>query len=137
MQSQQQHVALGSHAADPPRITTNPRGINDAVLGKPVTFTLEATGTEPLNYKWGHKIGDGNDVERILGANSSTLTIPKVKKSDEGSYCCIVSNYAGSETSECATLTVGEIYFINNLETRMIHMDEEVMVATTTHRYTL
>ena len=86
-----------------------------------MTFAIEATGTEPLNYQWGHKIEDGNDVERIPGTNSSTLTIPSVQKSDEGSYCCIVSNCAGSETSECATLTVGEIYiFINNLETRMI-----------------
>ena len=45
-------------------------------------------------------------VERFPGANSSTLTIPSVQKSKEGS---IISNYAGSETSESATLTVGEL----------------------------
>ena len=32
-----------------------------------------------------------------------------MQKSNEGSYRCTVSNYAGSETSECATLTVGEL----------------------------
>ena len=48
------------------------------------------------------------DVERFPGANSSTLTIPSVQKSNEGSYRCIVSNCAGSETSEFATFTVGE-----------------------------
>ena len=60
-------------------------------------------------------MGDGNagwqlcDVERFPGANSSTLTIPSVQKSNEGSYHCTVSNYAGSATSESATLTVGEL----------------------------
>ena len=105
----QQHVVFGSLAADPPRITTHPRGIKDAVPGNPVTFTIQATGTEPLNYQWERKIGDANDVERIPGANSSTLTISSVQKSNEGSYHCTVSNCAGSETSQCATLTVGEL----------------------------
>jgi len=42
---------------------------------------------------------------------------PSVQKSNEGSYCCTVSNCAGSETSECAILTVGKIYFfVSNLE---------------------
>ena len=105
----QQLVACRSHLADRPRITTHPCGVNDAVPGNLVTFTIQATGTEPLNYQWVRKIGDTNDVERIPGANSSTLTIPTVQKSDEGSYYCTVSNCAGSETSECATLTVGEL----------------------------
>ena len=79
-----------------------------AIPGKPVAFTIKATGTEPLNYQWEHKTGDGNDVERIPGAKGSTLTIPDVQKSNEGSYHCTVSNCAGSATSECATLTVGK-----------------------------
>ena len=106
----QHHVALDFHAADPPRITTHPCGVKNADPDKPVTFSIQATGTEPLNYQWEHKTRDGNEVERIPGANSSTLTIPKVKKSSEGSYHCTVSNCAGSETSEYATLTVGKIY---------------------------
>ena len=113
-QQSQLHSAFGSHAANPPRITTHPRGVKNAVRDKPVTFTIQATGTEPLNYQWEHKAGDGNEVERIPGANSSTLTIPKVKKSDEGSYQCIVSNCAGSETSKFATLTVGELKLLCN-----------------------
>ena len=47
-------------------------------------------------------------MEKIPGANGSTLTIPSVQKSNEGSYHCTVSNCAGSETSQCATLTVGK-----------------------------
>ena len=48
------------------------------------------------------------DVESFAGANSSTLTIPSVQKSNEGSYHCTVSNCVGNVISECATLTVGE-----------------------------
>ena len=107
-------LLFGSHAADPPRITTHPHGVKYAVPGKPVAFSIQATGTQPLNYQWEHQIGDESggwllcDVERFPGANTSTLTIPSVQKLNEGSYCCTVSNCAGSVTSECATLTVGK-----------------------------
>ena len=104
----QQHVALDFHAADPPRITTHPYEIKDAVPGNLVAFAIQATGSEPLNYQWKRKIEDGNDVEKIPGANSSTLTILSVQKSNEGNYCCTVSNCAGCETSELHTLTVGK-----------------------------
>ena len=100
--------SFGSLAADPPRITTHPRKIEYTLPGNLVTFTIQATGTEPLNYQWERKIGDANNVKRIPRANSSTLTISSVQKSNEGSYHCTVSNCAGSETSQCATLTVGK-----------------------------
>ena len=106
----QKHVVFGSLAADPPRITTHPYEIKDAVPGNLVTFTIQATGTEPLNYQWEHKIGHENDVKRIPGANSTTLIILSVQKSNEGSYHCTVSNCAGSETSKYATLSLGELY---------------------------
>ena len=98
----------------------------DAVLDEPVTFTIQATGTEPLKYHWEHKSRDGSqgwqscDVESFPGANSSTLTIPKVQKSDEGSYHCTVSNLAGSETSECATLALGELNCMHTVS--LVHM---------------
>ena len=100
---------------EPPSITDHPKSLKDAVPSKPLAFSIKATGTEPLNYQWQHKTRDGSggwqscDGERFPGATSSTLTIPSVQRSNEGSYCCTVSNYAGSETSECATLTVGEL----------------------------
>ena len=104
----QHYVACGSYAADPPKITTNPREIKDAISGNPVTFSIQATGTESLNYQWKLKSGgESEGWERFAGANNSTFTIPSVQKSNEGSYCCTVSNGAGSKTSQCATLTVG------------------------------
>ena len=110
--SQLHSVLHLSHAADPPRIITHPQELKDAVPGKLATFRIEATGTEPLSYQWQYEAGSEGlqlyDVEKSPGANSSTLTIPRVKKLNEGSYYCIVSNCAGSETSRCATLSLGE-----------------------------
>ena len=74
------------HLADPPRITRDLQNLKDALCGKPVTFTAEATGTEPLNYQWEWKQPVDNDEwqpcdgEAFTGADSSRLTIPSVQK---------------------------------------------------------
>ena len=102
------------HVADPPRVTTHPQELNDAVLGQSVTFTAEATGTQPLKYQWEwkpkKKWGRSGkwqpcDTEWCDGA---TLTIPKVEKSHTGSYRCVISNEVGSQTSNPANLSVGK-----------------------------
>ena len=116
MRKELRSVLVFTHAAEPPRITSHLPEQKDAVPGKPVTFSIQVTGTEPLKYQWQHKIEDWSgelqscDVESFPGAKSSTLTIPSVQKSNEGSYCCTVRNCAGSETSDCARLTVGELH---------------------------
>ena len=112
------HVLLPAHTflhvAEPPRITSHPEELKDAVPGKPVVFTAEATGTEPLGYQWEWKPAIDDEewqlcgVKKFPGADSSTLTIPSVQKSNEGSYRCIVSNCAGSQTSNPAFITVGK-----------------------------
>ena len=100
--------------AEPPRLTNHPLDTKDAVPGKSLTLIVEATGTPPLNYQWEWKpaTDDGEwqpcDVERFPGADSSTVTIPSVDKSNEGNYRCVVSNCAGSQTSTPAKLSVGE-----------------------------
>ena len=77
-------------------------------------FTVQASGIEPLNYQWEWKsvMDDGKwqlcDVEKFPGADSSTLTIPSVQKPNEGNYRCVISNCAGSQTSEPAELSVGK-----------------------------
>ena len=104
------------HTADPPRVTTHPEGLKDAFPGQPVTFTVHATGTEPLSYQWRWTLvqsGDKSEKEEwqlcdVKRPNGHTLTISSVQKSNEGSYHCVVSNCAGSQTSEPATLSVGK-----------------------------
>ena len=88
--------------------------MKDAVPGKPVMFTVEATGTQPLNYQWEWKspVGVGKwqpcDVGRFPGADSSTVVISSVKKSNGGSYHCVVSNFAATQISNPAKLSVGK-----------------------------
>ena len=99
---------------EPPRIISQPQELRDVVEGKSARFSIQATGTEPLNYKWQWKpIGKdcaSKDLEpcRAKWCSGATLTIPNVEKSNEGSYRCVVSNFAGNETSIPANLTVGK-----------------------------
>ena len=77
-------------------------------------FTVHATGTEPLNYQWQWKpAGDeqgGSEEWQLCDTESSdgtTLKIPSVQKSNEGSYQCVISNCAGSQISTAAKLRIG------------------------------
>ena len=99
------------HVADPPRITIHPRSLKYSIQGRPAKFTVQATGTHPLNYQWHWKPGDGSRKWQPCHAGWSegaTLTIPSVQKSNEGSYRCVVNNCAGSQTSNPAQLSVGK-----------------------------
>ena len=97
-----------------PRIVTQPQELKDVVEGKSARFSIHATGTEPLNYKWQWKpIGKGGANEewepcRAKWCSGATLTIPKVEKSNEGNYRCVVSNIAGDQTSNPAELTISK-----------------------------
>ena len=105
-------LSVSINAAKLPRITSHPQQLKDAIPGKTLAFTIQASGTEPLNYQWEIRDESGGwqscDLERFPGAKTPTLIIPSMEKSNEGSYRCTVSNCAGRETSECATLTVGK-----------------------------
>src|SRR6267378_1131942 len=69
--------------------------------GQPATFSVVASGTAPLTYQW-RKNGTG-----ISGATSSTYTTPATTSGDNGAtFAAVVSNSAGSVTSNAATLTV-------------------------------
>ena len=101
--------------AVPPRIITHPRELKDAVPGNPAVFTVKATGTQLLHYQWlywksADKDGGSKELQPCPAewCNGTALTIPNVQKSNEGSYCCVISNCAGTETSEAARLTVGK-----------------------------
>jgi len=83
-----------------PSITTQPA--NQTVsAGQTATFSVTATGTAPLSYQWQK---NGSDIS---GATSATYTTPATTTGDSGStYRAVVSNSAGSVTSNAATLTV-------------------------------
>jgi len=105
---------LSPSLADPPRITTHPQEVKDAAPGKPVNFTIGTTGTEPLSYQWQWKpAGEEGGSEEwqlcdVEGTQTTVLSIPSVRKSNEGLYRCNISNCAGSQTSNTATLSLGK-----------------------------
>jgi hypothetical protein len=87
-------------AAVAPTITAQP--VNQTVTaGQTVTFSVVAGGTAPLSYQW-QKNG-----ANIAGATASSYTTPATATADSGStFVVVVSNTAGSVTSNAATLTV-------------------------------
>ena len=105
-------------AATPPQITSQPTGLVKITTGKPVTFSLQATETEPLNYQWQWKPeGEEDESEAWQDLTCDGVKFQEVKAGvklaavqtcDAGYYRCVVSNSAGSETSQCTNLVVGE-----------------------------
>jgi len=74
--------------------------------GTNVTFSVTATGTQPLSYQWrkdGANLGSGG---RISGATSPSLTISNVVESDSGQYSVLVTNTVNSVLSSNAALLV-------------------------------
>src|SRR5580693_1135388 len=90
----------GSSAATAPVITTQP--VSQSVsVGQSVNFVVVATGSAPLSYQW-QKTG-----VNISGATSNSYTTPAAATGDNGArFTVVVSNSAGSATSNAAILTV-------------------------------
>jgi len=102
--------ALGVIVA--PTITTPPSSVT-IDQGLATTFTVGASGTAPLTYRWQRGvIGSGVFTNmpanvRYSGLTSPTLTITNLAPGDAADYQVIVANTAGSVTSTPpATLTV-------------------------------
>ena len=90
-----------------PTIDTQPAS-QTVTKGNTATFTVAATG-ENLSYQWQQSINSGSNWMDISGANVATYTTAATTTSMSGyQYRCVVSNSAGSVTSEVATLTVNE-----------------------------
>lgn len=82
-----------------PAITTQPR-TQIVTAGSDVTFSVAVSGTSPFNYAW------FNNGVVIGGATSPTLTLRSVQAGDSSGYSVVVTNAAGTVTSNVASLTV-------------------------------
>lgn len=83
----------------PPVIIAQPSNIS-VLTGDVATFTVNVTGSTPLMYKWRK-----NGI--VVSSGSSTFYTSPVSMSDSGArFDCIVSNSAGSDTSDEAILSV-------------------------------
>jgi alpha-tubulin suppressor-like RCC1 family protein len=86
----------------PPQITTQPAS-QSANVGGSVSFTVVATGDAPLSYQW--RRGDSD----LPTATSATLTLNPLLYDDRGDYRVVVTNTAGSVTSDIAVLSVNKL----------------------------
>ena len=83
----------------PPSIITPPQS-QTVVAGGGVTFTVVASGTQPLSYQWQF------DGTNLAGASASSYSKSNLQLSDAGSYTVVVTNLAGSIISPPASLAV-------------------------------
>ena len=72
-------------------------------------FAVKVTGTEPLSYRWQQSTDSGRSWTDIGGATDATyITVATTTNMNGTQYRCVVSNSAGSVTSNVATLTVNK-----------------------------
>jgi len=82
-----------------PSIVTQPVGTN-VVRGANVTFTVSATGTPPLTYRW------RKDGSVVSSGSLPAYSLFNATRSNSGVYSVIVTNLAGTVTSSIAVLGV-------------------------------
>jgi hypothetical protein len=87
-------------SATAPAITSQPASLT-VKAGQTANFTVVASGTAPLTYQW------QKDGAAVAGATASTYTTAPTTVADDGAqYTVVVSNAAGSMTSDAARLSV-------------------------------
>ena len=83
----------------PPSVIQEPQD-QTVVQGTNATFTVMASGTQPLSYQW-----ELNGTS-ISGATDSSYTKSSVQPADAGTYVCVITNLAGTMSTTPAQLTV-------------------------------
>lgn len=100
--------SLGSSVKYAPTITTQPTS-QTVTGGGTATFVVVTNGTEPLSYRWQQSTDSGRSWTDIGGATDATyITVATTTNMNGTQYRCVVSNSAGSVTSNVATLTVNK-----------------------------
>jgi hypothetical protein len=82
-----------------PTITNQPQSLTNPV-GTTATFSMQATGVPAPSYQWRF------NATSLAHATGSSLSLTNVQLTNAGSYTVVVTNLAGSVTSDVAVLTV-------------------------------
>lgn len=98
-------VGTGSSQIKGPTIQYPPQNATRN-RGEGITFTVNATGSMPVTYRWQRNGLDLVDGGRISGSAARTLVLDKLELADAGDYRVVLSNAGGTAVSDAATLTI-------------------------------
>ncbi|MFM1769796.1 MAG: hypothetical protein RJA22_2325 [Verrucomicrobiota bacterium] len=88
-----------------PVVTVNPVG-RQAFDGGQVTFTVSASGAQPLAFQWQFNGTNLSDSLQVGGASTPTLQLSNLQSSEIGNYSVLVSNVHGVARSTPVALVV-------------------------------
>jgi hypothetical protein len=117
----------------PPEFTTDLLDNYSVDEGKELTLSVEADGTEPIDYQW------FKDSAPISGAVSATFT-KTMQMGDAGVYYCLATNECGQTQSNEANITVTKTSVLSVSEGRKPYQLRNVpnpFAGTTTIRFNL
>ena len=78
----------------------NPVADRSVIAGNFASFVASPTGTPPFTYQW---LKNGSP---IAGATTDRLSFAAAQPADNGTYSAVITNAAGTATSNAATLSV-------------------------------
>ena len=86
-----------------PTITTHPTSLLTSV-NMNITLNCEGTGNGSITYHWETSNINGGQWMNISDSNDKTYVVRDFAQSQQ--YRCVVTNEAGSTTSDVATITI-------------------------------
>jgi Immunoglobulin I-set domain/Immunoglobulin domain len=93
------NVSLTVNAATAPVISVPPQSAHGAA-GQDILLTIVSSGSAPITYQW------RKEGVNISGATTDTLLLATIQASDAGHYDVVITNAAGSTTSNEVTVTI-------------------------------
>jgi hypothetical protein len=90
----------------PPSITSQPQSVR-VTAPNPASFTVVASGSEPLSYQWQRNGTNLTNGVNLSGCATPTLNVNPTGLNEAGIYVVIVRNAYGQTASLPALLTMG------------------------------
>lgn len=76
-------------------------------IGAPLTLYVTAQGVAPLTFQWRRNGVDLIDIkDKVVGSQTSILTIHAWSRNDAGEYDCVITNSLGSSTTNAGLVTI-------------------------------